>query len=197
MLVKLLIKVIIAGTLSAGFAVHCSAIDPPAIEIPGFGKIDPPSIDFENETTFHGVYKNRKGNWMLESMANGNPNGKYLDIDGQTGKVIVSSRGSGTIWSLSRNDDGDYYQFANLCRTCSHRGLKLDVNNERKAIVSERGSGTRWALEFRGSGNVVRLKSKAKNLQEDLYLDVSQNGEVGVSERGSGTKWRLIFVEVE
>ncbi|HDR8144220.1 TPA: hypothetical protein QC063_004503 [Bacillus cereus] len=114
----------------------------------------------------------------------------YLDIDGNTGRVILSQGGSGIHWRLRRHSDG-VVTLQNLGES-PYKNSYLDIDgNTGRVILSQGGSGIYWRLR-RHSDGVVTLQNLGESPYKNSYLDINGNtGRVILSQAGSGIYWRL------
>jgi len=129
----------------------------------------------------------------LQNNANTQWKGWYLDIDGNTGNVILWSRlGSGGYWKITEHGDGTV-SLQNTANT-QWKDWYLDIDgNTGKVILWPRlGSGGYWKITEHGDGT-VSLQNNANTQWKDWYLDIDGNtGNVILWSRlGSGGYWKI------
>ncbi|MCR8927516.1 RICIN domain-containing protein [Priestia megaterium] len=125
----------------------------------------------------------------------------YLDIDGNTGKVLLteSYAASGINWRMT-SLGGTTITLQNLGNS-KFKGWYLDIDGNTGAVIlteSPTASGIRWRLISLG-GTTITLQNLGNSRFKDWYLDI--NGNTGTallteSNSASGIKWRLTNLNV-
>ncbi len=118
----------------------------------------------------------------------------YLDIDGNTGALMLTERrdASGILWQPTLVGDG-VYTLQNLGRS-RFEGAYLDIDgNTGEVILADgEGTGTRWKItEENGK---VKLQTLADGEYRGHYLDIDGNtGKVTLAAEGrsTGTAWKM------
>ncbi|TKI90740.1 hypothetical protein FC699_23460, partial [Bacillus wiedmannii] len=95
----------------------------------------------------------------LQSLAqSGSHGGEYLDIDGNTGDVVLSSGGSGTNWRLTELQQG-FINLQNLgISRFKNYFLGVNPNNGRVKLLNYISNETRW-IPHNISQNQIRLEN--------------------------------------
>jgi DNA-binding cell septation regulator SpoVG len=129
----------------------------------------------------------------LQNSANTQWKGHYLDIDGNTGAVILWPRlGSGGYWELIDNGNGTV-SLRNTADT-QWKGHYLDIDGNTGAVIlwPSLGSGGYWKYTDHGNGT-ISLQNAANTQWKDHYLDIDGNtGKVILwPSLGSGGYWNL------
>ncbi|OIJ17046.1 hypothetical protein BKP37_00460 [Anaerobacillus alkalilacustris] len=135
----------------------------------------------------------RESTISLQNTAKTQWEGHYLDIDGNSGEVILWPRlGSGAYWKLTDHGD-NIVSLQNTAKT-QWEGHYLDIDgNSGEVILWPRlGSGGYWKITDHDDGR-VSLQNTAKTKWEGYYLDLDGNtGEVILWPRlGSGGYWKV------
>ncbi|HGN6586276.1 TPA: hypothetical protein ACKU3G_004076 [Bacillus cereus] len=129
----------------------------------------------------------------LQNTANTQWKDHYLDIDANTGKVILWPRqASGTYWKLINHGNGTV-SLQNTANTqWKDHYLDIDANTGKVILWPRQASGTYWKLINHGNGT-VSLQNTANTQWKNHYLDIDANtGEVILWPRqASGTYWKL------
>ncbi len=116
----------------------------------------------------------------------------YLDIDGNTGKVILwPTLGSGGYWKLTNRGNGRI-TLQNLGES-KFKGYYLDIDGNTGEVIlwPTLGSGGYWKLK-KQSNNPYSLQNLGESKFKGYYLDIDGNtGEVILwPTHGSGGYWK-------
>jgi hypothetical protein len=135
----------------------------------------------------------RQGLISLQNNANTQWKDWYLDIDGETGDVILWPRlGSGGYWKLTDHGNGTV-SLQNNANT-QWKDWYLDIDGETGDVIlwPRLGSGGYWKLTDHGNGT-VSLQNNANTQWKDWYLDIDgETGDVILWPRlGSGGYWKF------
>ncbi|MGJ3198053.1 RICIN domain-containing protein [Peribacillus frigoritolerans] len=134
----------------------------------------------------------RQSTISLQNAANTKWEGHYLDIDGNTGQVILWPRlGSGGYWKLTDHGNGTV-SLQNAANTkWKDHYLDIDGNTGQVILWPSLGSGGYWKLTDHGNGT-VSLQNAANTKWKDHYLDIDGNtGQVILwPSLGSGGYWK-------
>jgi hypothetical protein len=141
-------------------------------------------------------YSRNNGTVRLQNLGNSRFKDWYLDIDGNTGAVILteSSAASGINWRLT-SLGGTTVTLQNLGNS-RFKNWYLDIDgNTGAAILTESPiySGTKWRLSSLG-GTTVTLQNLGNSRFKDWYLDIDGNTGAAIlteSPAASGINWRL------
>ncbi|MGY3419507.1 virulence-associated protein VagC [Bacillus mycoides] len=129
----------------------------------------------------------------LQNTANTQWKDRYLDIDGNTGQVILWPRlGSGGYWKLTDHGHG-IVSLQNTANTkWKDHYLDIDANTGQLILWPRLASGAYWKLTNHGHGN-VSLQNTANTKWKDHYLDIDANtGQLILWPRlASGAYWKL------
>ncbi|MYL22035.1 hypothetical protein GLW04_19355 [Halobacillus litoralis] len=138
-------------------------------------------------------YLYRESVISLQNTAETKWEGHYLDIDGNTGEVILWPRlASGGYWKLIDHGD-NIVSLQNTAKT-QWEGHYLDIDGNTGEVIlwPHLASGGYWKLIDHGD-NIVSLQNTAKTQWEGHYLDIDGNtGEVILWPRlGRGGYWKI------
>ncbi|PFD64926.1 hypothetical protein CN309_14715 [Bacillus thuringiensis] len=136
---------------------------------------------------------NRQGLISLQNNANTQWKDHYLDIDGNTGQVILWPRlGSGGYWKFTDHGDGTVSLQNNANTQWKDHYLDIDGNTGQVILWPRLGSGGYWKFTDHGDGT-VSLQNNANTQWKDHYLDIDGNtGQVILWPRlGSGGYWKF------
>ncbi|AMR02306.1 hypothetical protein [Bacillus thuringiensis] len=140
----------------------------------------------------------------FQNMGNSPYRGYYLDVDGNTGKVILTKphqAASGILWKLTYDENRGSFTIQNMGNS-PYRGYYLNVDgNTGKVILTHipTSSSIEWGLPV--SGNNARIQNKGNSPYRAYYLDIDGNtGKVILTNphqahqaphAASGILWRL------
>ncbi|AFC28485.1 hypothetical protein PM3016_1562 [Paenibacillus mucilaginosus 3016] len=135
----------------------------------------------------------RQYNVTLQNQGNSPYKNWYLDIDGNTGRVILSeNQFSGVFWSLTNHGNGIV--------TIQNQGnshyknwyLDIDGNTGQVILSQNQFSGVFWRVSNHGNG-IVTLQNQGNSPYKNWYLDIDGNtGRVILSQNQfSGVFWNL------
>jgi hypothetical protein len=130
------------------------------------------------------------GNVTFKNLGGSPFKNHYLDIDGNNGRIILSSvTGSGIQWKAQRID-GDKYTLQNLGNS-PYRNYYLDIDGNTGAVILSKNkhSGILWRIVKTGSGYIMQNVGSSRF--RNYYLDIDGNtGAVVLSPtESSGTHW--------
>lgn len=136
---------------------------------------------------------------QLANLGNSPYKNSFLDIDGDTGSLMLNANGqaSGCAWLMVRHG-GHKVKLQNLGNS-PYKGYFLDINGGNGALMlnpSGDATGCRWRLSELG-GDVVKLQNLGTSSYNDWFLDIDGgNGHLMLNQNGTagGCSWRLTYL---